>query len=100
MTGYKLVVIGRPFVLIQKVRYQYILILFPGKQKFYCCHNTDLNQDIFFLIVFWNFSLPAKRKSSACISITPISDLFSSHVNIEASISDTFPLFDKTNALI
>ena len=50
--------------------------------------------------MFWNFSLPAKRKSSTCTMITPIRKLFSCHVNIDGYISDTFPPFAKTNAFI
>ena len=45
--------------------------------------------------MFWNYSLPAKSKSSTCIIITTIRELFSCHVNTDGSISGTFPPFAK-----
>ena len=52
----------------------------------------------FAITVFGNFSLPAKRKSSTCTIINPLRELC--HVNIDGSISYTFPSFAKTNAFI
>ena len=55
-----------------------------------CCHK-------FAITVFGNFSLPTKRKSSTCKIINPLRELLC-HVNIDGSISYTFPSFAKTNA--